>query len=432
MRRAGSSRVTTATLPSRSSRTLGSLGSMGRASRARGEPEWPHGVPPQRRGHRDPARLDHPIIDADGHAIEYLPLVRDILREQAGDDAVEVMDLVTGGAVGRPRPHARADARRRTHPHVVVGAAHAQHARPRHRAAARPARGAPARARHRPRGALPDVRARPRRARRRGDPAADGARVQHVLRRGVPRPPRDAHARRHHPDAHAGGGDRRARPRDRRARPEGVHVRRPDQPSGARRRPAVARGALARLARARLAVRLRPGVAAVRRARRVTDVPHRGDGLDDPRSRRATTCSTTSACSRSRARCSRCRCSWAACRSGSRSCASRSRRAASRGRPRCCANLIGHWEKRNRDAVEHYNPAHLDRGAGGVAVRGVRLAALPRAARPARRRPAHAEPPRRGPGDARRVRPLRHLRRRRHPRRVHARVPLRLRGRRSR
>ena len=42
--------------------------------------------------------LDHPIIDGDGHAIEYLPLVRDILREQAGDDAVAVMDLVTGGA----------------------------------------------------------------------------------------------------------------------------------------------------------------------------------------------------------------------------------------------------------------------------------------------------------------------------------------------
>src|SRR5205814_2213388 len=44
------------------------------------------------------ARLDHPIIDADGHAIEYLPLVRDILREQAGDNAVAAMDLVTGGA----------------------------------------------------------------------------------------------------------------------------------------------------------------------------------------------------------------------------------------------------------------------------------------------------------------------------------------------
>jgi hypothetical protein len=25
------------------------------------------------------------------------------------------------------------------------------------------------------------------------------------------------------------------------------------------------------------------------------------------------------------------------------------------------ANLVGHWEKRNREAVEHYNPAHLDR-----------------------------------------------------------------------
>lgn len=44
------------------------------------------------------ARLDHPIIDADGHAIEYLPVVRDILRAQAGDDAVAAMDLVTGGA----------------------------------------------------------------------------------------------------------------------------------------------------------------------------------------------------------------------------------------------------------------------------------------------------------------------------------------------
>ncbi|MDQ1429609.1 MAG: hypothetical protein QOF40_211 [Actinomycetota bacterium] len=44
------------------------------------------------------AGLDHPVIDSDGHAIEYLPLVRDILRAQAGDDAVAAMDLVTGGA----------------------------------------------------------------------------------------------------------------------------------------------------------------------------------------------------------------------------------------------------------------------------------------------------------------------------------------------
>ena len=36
--------------------------------------------------------LDHPIIDADGHAIEYLPVVRDVLRKQAGDDAVAALE----------------------------------------------------------------------------------------------------------------------------------------------------------------------------------------------------------------------------------------------------------------------------------------------------------------------------------------------------
>src|SRR5688572_24272477 len=41
------------------------------------------------------AKVDHPIIDADGHLIEYLPLVRDILREQAGDAAVTGLDFVT-------------------------------------------------------------------------------------------------------------------------------------------------------------------------------------------------------------------------------------------------------------------------------------------------------------------------------------------------
>ena len=30
------------------------------------------------------AAIDHPIIDADGHCLEYLPVVRDILREEAG------------------------------------------------------------------------------------------------------------------------------------------------------------------------------------------------------------------------------------------------------------------------------------------------------------------------------------------------------------
>ena len=113
------------------------------------------------------SRLDHPIIDADGHAIEYLPLVRDILREQAGDDAVAVMDLVTGGAAATRGLTPGADARRGPHPHVVVGAPGAQHARPWYRAPARSARGAAARARHRPRGAVPHLRAGAGGARRR-------------------------------------------------------------------------------------------------------------------------------------------------------------------------------------------------------------------------------------------------------------------------
>ena len=31
------------------------------------------------------ARLDHPVIDADGHLLEFLPLVNDLVREVAGD-----------------------------------------------------------------------------------------------------------------------------------------------------------------------------------------------------------------------------------------------------------------------------------------------------------------------------------------------------------
>ena len=55
------------------------------------------------------ARLDHPVIDSDGHAIEYLPLVRDILTEQAGEDAVGRARSYDG----RRRGHARLACRSR-------------------------------------------------------------------------------------------------------------------------------------------------------------------------------------------------------------------------------------------------------------------------------------------------------------------------------
>src|SRR3989442_15065275 len=40
------------------------------------------------------ARLGHPVIDADGHVIEFLPAVRDELRTLAGAQAAERLDLV--------------------------------------------------------------------------------------------------------------------------------------------------------------------------------------------------------------------------------------------------------------------------------------------------------------------------------------------------
>jgi len=40
------------------------------------------------------ARIDHPIIDGDGHIIEYLPLVRDILVEIGGPSLAEGFDLL--------------------------------------------------------------------------------------------------------------------------------------------------------------------------------------------------------------------------------------------------------------------------------------------------------------------------------------------------
>jgi len=46
------------------------------------------------------ARLDHPIIDADGHIVEFLPLVRDFVVEEAGEDVAKRFDAVVDSAAG--------------------------------------------------------------------------------------------------------------------------------------------------------------------------------------------------------------------------------------------------------------------------------------------------------------------------------------------
>ena len=44
------------------------------------------------------AGLDHPVIDADGHGIEYLPWFRDLLHDEAGAAAVDAWNVVEHGA----------------------------------------------------------------------------------------------------------------------------------------------------------------------------------------------------------------------------------------------------------------------------------------------------------------------------------------------
>ena len=50
-------------------------------------------------------RLDHPVIDGDGHLIEYAPLVRDFLVEEAGREAGNAFDrFIYGGRLARSVP----------------------------------------------------------------------------------------------------------------------------------------------------------------------------------------------------------------------------------------------------------------------------------------------------------------------------------------
>ena len=56
------------------------------------------------------AKIDHPVIDSDGHLIEYTPLVRDFIVEDFGEDIATQFDLVTRSAARRaavPSPAAR-------------------------------------------------------------------------------------------------------------------------------------------------------------------------------------------------------------------------------------------------------------------------------------------------------------------------------------
>ena len=44
--------------------------------------------------------IDHPIVDSDGHFIEFYPVVRDFLVEEAGEGVAERLDLMMNGSRG--------------------------------------------------------------------------------------------------------------------------------------------------------------------------------------------------------------------------------------------------------------------------------------------------------------------------------------------
>ena len=47
------------------------------------------------------ARLDHPVIDADGHTVEFMPAVREVLAAVAGSDvAAKLFDHRSGLGTG--------------------------------------------------------------------------------------------------------------------------------------------------------------------------------------------------------------------------------------------------------------------------------------------------------------------------------------------
>src|SRR4051794_18867874 len=43
-------------------------------------------------------RLDHPVIDADGHIVEFIPLIRDLLQDDAGPEIAERFDATLRGS----------------------------------------------------------------------------------------------------------------------------------------------------------------------------------------------------------------------------------------------------------------------------------------------------------------------------------------------
>ena len=109
-------------------------------------------------------------------------------------------------------------------------------------------------------------------------------------------------------------------------------------------------------------LRLRPGLAPMRGARRRTDVPLRRPGLGNSHVHRQQLLQPGRQLRRRRWRARADRSSSVVYPSASRTLLFAFQEGGVAWAATLLAGIIGHWEKRNIDAIQHYNPAHLEHG----------------------------------------------------------------------
>ena len=237
---------------------------------------------------------------------------------------------------------------------------------------------------------VPDLRARRDPSRRRRAPARAVARVQQLRRGGVrgriaiascpSRAFRRTRPRRPSPSSRRGAGSWVSR--------RGHDGRRHSAPDS---RGQTAGRTMDRRARSRVALRLLAAVGQVRRARRIADVPFDRSRLGDRARRRRNYVfnhigNFAAAGEFTRGG----RCSSAACRCDSPQLRFAFLEGGAAWACNSASDVLGHWEKRNVDAIGNYDPSALDREATRKPVRSSTRRRGPRAARPARRRADHA------------------------------------------
>ena len=238
------------------------------------------------------ASLDHPVVDGDGHWLEFTPVFSEKMRKAVGDKAADgfLAAMKTTTDALKMTQAARDDARVAM-PELLEPPGR-EHARPRDRDDAEDAVRAARRDRHGFRRDLPDRRAAPAAHQGRRDAARRHPRLQHRVGRLFPRPRRPHDAGGDHPDAHAGRGDRGARVRHEAARrprsacsAAACRAREPTAPCGTTCSASTARTTTTRCGRSASSSRSRRPSTAARAARACA-------------TRRPTSSTTTSAISR--------------------------------------------------------------------------------------------------------------------------------------